>query len=704
MSPEQARGRPVDKRSDIWAFGCLLYEMLSGEKAFGGETVSDTLAAVLEREPNWRRLPVTTPPGVIRLLRRCLDKDLHRRLRDIGDAFLELEETVARRWPRVLPVSVLEGVPRGRATAATLAVIALSALGAMRWATQAGGGAIQESVAPHFSQITAQSGLEWFPSLSPDGKWVAYGGDSNGTRHIFLQSTTGQTPIDLTADSTDGDDQPAFSPDGERIAFRSGREGGGIFVMGRTGEAVRRLTKRGFKPTWSPDAREIAFTLENADLDPQNTVGLSSLWAVNVATGDERQIGNVDAVLPNWSPNGHRIAYTTRGAISGSTRLDIWTIDRSGTNPVAVTADGASNWNPVWAPDGRHLYFVSGRGGPINLWRVAIHEESGRTLGSPQPVTTPAAFATHIAISADGTRIAYSSILRTRNLQKLTIDPATGMSSGEPTWITSGSRLWANPDPSPDGEWIAFYSSLQPEGDLYVARADGSGVRQLTTGVDAIDRMPRWSPDGTWLAFHSISGKDQHLWKIRADGSGLQQLSPLADAIYPTWSPDGSRMAVLMAAGIGHAENNVYIFDPNRPWTDQQPEVIPPPANRPDEFVVNAWSPDGKQLAGQAGLAARGIIVYSLASGRFEQVTDFGGYPVWLPDSRRVMFVSGGRDFFVADTRTKRIAKVFSVERDIIGPPGLTRDGRQAFFSRRVTEGDIWLMTFDRPRETASSR
>ena len=136
-------------------------------------------------------------------------------------------------------------------------------------------------------------------------------------------------------------------------------------------------------------------------------------------------------------------------------------------------------------------------------------------------MTTPSPFVAHITISADGTRIAYSSILRSRNIQKLPIDPATGTPRGEPTWITTGSRLWANPDPSPDGKWVVFYSSVQPEGDLYVARTDGTGLRQLTSGAEPIDRMPRWSPDGQWIAFHSIRGKDQYLWKIRPDGSDL---------------------------------------------------------------------------------------------------------------------------------------------------------------------------------------
>ncbi len=119
----------------------------------------------------------------------------------------------------------------------------------------------------------------------------------------------------------------------------------------------------------------------------------------------------------------------------------------------------------------------------------------------------------------------------------------------------------------------------------------------------------------------------------------------------------------------------MYIFDPHRPWNEQKPEIVSPPTGSQDEFVVNSWSPDGEQLVGQAGLAARGIMTYSLRSRTFERLTDFGGYPVWLPDSRRVLFVSGGKHFFVLDTRSRKVDRVFSIQRDVIGPPQLTRDG-----------------------------
>jgi Tol biopolymer transport system component len=549
--------------------------------------------------------------------------------------------------------------------------------------------------------------VEQFPSLLPDGKWVLYSGQETGNRDIYLLSTSGQNPINLTADSPAEDDEPAASPDGERIAFRSSRDGGGIFVMGRTGEGVKRVTPVGvsaaFNPTWSPDGTEIAYATEDVQLTPLNWERQSELWVVNVATGEQRKLDVRNAVQASWSPHGHRIAYVSRqqpsdtadGAGGGAGRvMDIYTVAARDGEPIPATQHDAADWSPTWAPDGKHLYFVSERGGSMNLWRVPIDEVSGRPLGEPEPITTPAPFLAHPTISADGQRIAYTVKAETSNIQRLELDPSTLTVKGEPSWVTSGSRLWANPDPTPDGEWVVVYSRDQPEGDIYVMRPDATGRRQLTSGP-AIDRVPRWSPDGEWVAFFSNRAGPLQVWKIRAaDGSGLQQVTETGGV--PVWSPDGSRLATTTVLVV--TDRLSRVVDPNRPWNAQTPQALPLPEPALRPFIPNAWSPDGSKLAGMIGFSDRGgngVVLYTFATGAYDRLTDFGEWPVWFGDSRRLLFVNKGREFWVIDTRTKATRKIYSTVWDTLGPPRLTRDARAAYFSRRATEGDIYLLTFE---------
>jgi Tol biopolymer transport system component len=534
------------------------------------------------------------------------------------------------------------------------------------------------------SPLTTQPGVEAFPSLSPDGKWVVYSSAAAGNADIYLQSATGQVPINLTKDSMLDDTQPALSPDGERIAFRSERDGGGLFVMGRTGESPRRLTDRGFNPAWSPDGRALVYATMSF-VEPLSRVGnRSELWVVDIASGMTRRLAEPDAVQPSWSPHGHRVAYW--GIPLGGSQRDLWTIPVTGGPAVRVTDDAAVDWNPVWAPDGGALFFASDRGGAMNLWRVAIDETSGRVRGEPVPITAPAQNVGEFSVSGDGRRLAYAAVQESSNLWSIAFDPVAGRAIGDARPLTSGSNRYSSVTVSPDGRRLAF-TSLGRQEDLVVSRADGSELRQLTNDA-AKDRSPAWAPDGTRIAFYSDRGGKYEVWTIRPDGSDLRQLTrTTATTGDPIWSPDGSRMIVSDSSGA------VLLIDPSKPWTDQQPEVLPRWEGE-GTFSAWRWSPDGRRLAGNVGPTPRdGIVVFDLERRVYRRILEVGQRPVWLRDSARMLF-SAGSDIRIVDLRTGKAQVVMQIGNAPAAFGGgfdLSGDNRTLYFRRYVREADVWV-------------
>ena len=714
MSPEQARGLAVDARTDIWSLAAMLYEMASGHQPFDAETASDVMALILQKEP----LPLShylpeVPAELERIIKKALRKDREERYQTAKDLLIDLrsfrkELEREAELEQSLPSANARSMGKGQSAAATAqypssaeyivseikqhkrAVVLI--LGLIVIAVVIGTYVISRrfSSTPNvavanttFTQLTDQAGAEYFPSLSPDGKSFVYASYASGNWDIYFQRVGGKNPVNLTKDSSADDTQPAVSPDGERVAFRSEREGGGIFVMGATGENVKRVSDFGYNPTWSPDGKEIAC----ADEGPLNPAirnnPTSRVWSVNIDTGERRQVTKEDSIQPNWSPHGYRIAY---GGRRNTTQRDIWTIPARGGETVEVTNDAAVEGSPVWSPDGKYLYFTSDRAGSMNVWRVPIDEQTGRLLGPAEPLTTPSSYSTQLSFSRDGTRLAYAQIARAANLKRIEFDPDKETVTGQGEWITQGSRFASLPHVSRDGEWVVFDSQGGKQDDLFVVRRDGTNLRQLTDDLYK-DRAPRWSPDAKRIAFFSDRSGKWEIWIINSDGSGLKQLTyTTGTTTNPLWSPDGSRIAYR------NPEGSPSIIAVDKPWTEQSPQVLPP--NRDfDRWAVFSWSADGRKIAGTKQLFGpqNGILIYDLESQHYERLTDFGGQPVWLSDGRRLLFQNQGK-LYVIDSHSKKTHEIFSVTPNILQGLTLTRDDRLIYLSVVTTESDIWLL------------
>jgi Tol biopolymer transport system component len=540
----------------------------------------------------------------------------------------------------------------------------------------------REPVLASFNRLTDQEGAELYPSLSPDGLFFAYAYRSGSDLDIFLRRVGGRNPVLLTGDSDADDTEPAYSPDGRWIAFRSERQGGGIFLMENTGGPARRVTTFGFNPAWSPDGKEIAVGEEDVT-DPGKRIQESRIWRVDVASGRRTRVTEADSVQPSWSPSGARLAYW--GLARGSSRPRISTVPAAGGPAVPVAEDGSANWNPVWSPDGRYLYFVSDRGGSMNLWRVRIDQGSGRVSGEPEAVVAPSPATWFLSLSADGRRIAYMAMSSRRNVEKVAFDPERVEVVGAPVEVLPGTRTYRTVAPSPDGRWLAFYAS-DPNEDLFVARSDGIEVRQLTNDL-AKDRYPCWSPDGSRLAFHSNRGGPNDIWSIRPDGSGLTPLTRGSGLVLPLWSPDGRRLAASSAS------RGSVLLDLERPLAERTPQPLPEVRDTGQSFFVNSWSPDGDRLAGNDPVS--GIGLYTLSSGLYERPLETGVDPRWLPDGRTLLLFRGS-EIWSLDTRSRASRKVLAPSphssfRDFAVGPG----GRVLYFIRAIDDADIWMALLD---------
>jgi Tol biopolymer transport system component len=649
MSPEQARGQAVDKRTDIWAFGCVLYEMLTSRRAFGRETYSDTIAAILEHPPDWSALPADAPPGVRRLLERCLEKNPRRRTRDIGDVQLELEDI--ERQPSTTSTTQASAPAQrfgwpflaAAGAAAVLAIVAARPL----WTTV--------NRAPAFSRVTQLfhgASFEFGPAISPDGKWIAYLSNARGPTDVWVRFLSGGEPVNLTA-STALEIQSrtdlgglAISPDGALIAFDAGATKGtpapqfdAWVIPAPLGGVPRKVVGLGRALRWSPDGSQIAF------VRPGSSAG-DSLWVARADGGSPREVvplrGARHVHWPVWSQDGRYLYFNYTISTANREPASIYRVAASGgpIEPVVATARRAVF--PFPTPDGRGLIFAAN---PTSVdlalwWRPFDGADDARLTTGVGEYSEP-------SITPDG-RTMISSLVQFH--QALTVFT---MNAGAPSRpITDGTTGDIDPTVSPNGEQLVFSSSRSGFQNLWTARPDGSMPRALTSG-NVFDERPALSPDGRRLAFVSDRGGRRSIWTMAADG-GIPERLVDADVVDRlVWSPDGQRVVFAVAVGNAPTLQSVRVAD-----GAIEPVRTPGPAVAPFGFVGDTLG-YLEPFPGDAGRPNVTRVAFvrsngeSAATEALRSVNLANGFAALSPDGRRVaaMVEPGGAagSIWVAD-------------------------------------------------------
>jgi Tol biopolymer transport system component/predicted Ser/Thr protein kinase len=538
MSPEQAEGKKIDARSDIFSFGAVLYEMVTGRRAFQGDSAASTLAAVIKEDP---KPPSEVSPRVPRdlekVILRCLRKDPEWRWQNMADLRVALRELHQETGSRLAEATVAPG--KGRRRWRLAALLALPLVIAGGWLLWKRGG--RELPPPRVVQLTSYPGSELYPCFSPDGNQVAFtwDGEKGDNLDIYVKLVGETNALRLTTDPA-RDEYPAWSPDGKRIAFQRAAPGRatGIYLASALGGAEQKLMD--FQATgqmsWSPDGNWLA--VAGGPSSSGAAVESAGIFLVPVEGGEPRRITNPKApgydIYPGISPDGRLLAYA---ACASFWSCDVY-VQELGSgyapegSPRRITQQGLFFAGLAWSRDGESLVYSGSLGGTrlLYLWQMGFRDGQ-----PPQRLDLAGFLAYHPSIARAGSRLAFSRDLRNYDIWRYQLGGAS-----EP-FIVSSLDEYA-PEFSPDGSRIVFCSIRSGEVfDIWVANADGSNPVQLTNRLGRHQSMPRWSPDGRWIAFES-QGRDGHwdVYVIDATGGRPRRLtSEPSDETYPSWSRDG---------------------------------------------------------------------------------------------------------------------------------------------------------------------
>jgi len=547
MSPEQAQGKPVDARTDIFAFGAVLYEMVSGRRAFSCASKQATLAAVMRDEP---ALLAHVPHELEKLIARCLRKDPVRRAQHMADLKLELEQMKEESESGFSASgnAAPKAFPRrwGWMIAALAAVVVLGASGAF-WNVRHQPDRIPPEMQPVV--LTSYTGLQRFPALSPDGKQVAFSwdGERGDNFDIYIKLVDAGAPLRLTQAPED-DILPAWSPDGRFLAFvRLSKQGkGGYYVVPALSGAERKVADIPQTPShrpypsldWTPDSKSLVIV--------DTAVNPPALAEVLIAEGDKKDLTTPPAnslgdYMPAVSPDGKWLAFARVPA----TGVQNWQVvpfaHAISSRPVPLPITGAiaimagasdarSFPRVSWASDSAHVIAVETASSGSRLVRVSAPGSE-----RPEPILSAGTAASEPSIAREKGRLAYVHSFRNTSLWRADLRNP----SAAPTRVIASTRVELQPDYSADGSHVVFVSDRSGNREVWSAGADGASPLQITAHA-ATPTAPRWSPDGRQIVFAQRPGGNVDIYVVDAQGGTPRRLTtdPANDAS-AYWSRDG---------------------------------------------------------------------------------------------------------------------------------------------------------------------
>jgi Tol biopolymer transport system component len=593
MAPEQLQRQTVDHRTDIFAFGALLYEMVAGRKAFDAESRADLVAAILTTDP--APIPASVPAATRALeplIRRCLAKDPDQRWQDTREMAREIERLASG----VSTTGAVRSILRSRAALAVLAVVTVTALAAVAvWRVELADALglrprdntppVDVAAAPlrlgDTRLLTAEGQIEIDPAISPDGRFVAYSAGDTDAMRIFVRSVAGG-PATPLSHGVVRQFQPRWSPDGRHILFITLE---GAFVAPAFGGATRRVdselpSDRVMGAAWSPDGRQIAIAYG------------ASLTIVPLNGGTQHRLParSTDELHHcDWSPNRVWIACVSgnppvpapaksneRSSLArrfGSVQPSaIVLIPTMGGPPIEIADRTAHNLSPAWSPDSKRLYFVSNRHGIGDIYAVDVSDD-GHVRGEAARVTTGLG-AQSIAFSTDRRRLAYAAYSARANIWSMPIPSRGPVDISRATPLTSGNQIVEMMRMSPDGKWVLYDSTLHGNADIFRIPTGGGPPERLTMHPSH-EFAPAVSPDGLLLAYHSWRTGTRDIFVQPLEGGPVEQVTGTpSHESYPLWLADSRSLIFFDQAVSNGRTRGIFVVHRDEPGTWGMPRHL----------------------------------------------------------------------------------------------------------------------------------